>query len=82
MHQRSIKKLGIASGAEAMYWVSKEPGSIDSFEFVGARGNSRSFGGWMNYMNFVRSPDGTPFLFGRGRAWSWALPTARAWSCR
>ncbi len=69
----SWKKLGIASGAEVMYWVSKEPGSIDSFEFVGARGNPRSFGGWMNYMNFVRSPDGTPFLFGRGRAWSWAL---------
>ena len=24
-------------------------------------------------MNFVRAPDGTPFLFGRGRTWSWAI---------
>ena len=46
-----------------MYWVSEEPGSIDSFEFVGEKGNPRNFGGWMNYMQFARSPDGTPFSF-------------------
>ena len=73
----SWEKLGIASGetdsAEVMYWVSKEPNNIDSFAFIGDRGNPRSFGGWMNYMNFVRAPDGTPFLFGRGRTWSWAI---------
>ncbi|MFW6170915.1 MAG: hypothetical protein ACODAD_10535 [Planctomycetota bacterium] len=67
----SWKKLGIQPNV--MYWVSEEPGGIDSFEFVGGKGSPRSFGGWMNYMNFVRSPDGTPFLFGRGRAWSWAM---------
>ncbi|MFO7902887.1 MAG: LamG-like jellyroll fold domain-containing protein [Pirellulaceae bacterium] len=73
----SWKKLGIASEekdwAEVMYWVSEEPGSIDSFEFVGEEDNPRSFNGWINYMQFARSPDRTLFLFGRGRAWSWAM---------
>ncbi len=73
----SWEKLGVAAGeedsVEVMYWVSEEPGGIDTFEFVGERGNPRTFGGWINYMNFVRAPDGTPFLFGRGRTWSWAI---------
>lgn len=73
----SWKKLGIASNsssrADVMYWVSEKPGDIDSFEFVGEKGSPRSFGGWMNYMQFARSPGGTLFLFGRGHQWSWAL---------
>ena len=73
----SWKKLGMDSNSssqpEVMYWVSEKPGRIDSFEFVGDKGNPRSFGGWMNYMQFAASPDGTLFLFGRGQGWSWAL---------
>jgi len=84
----SWEKMGIAPGdgrPSAMYWVSTEPGNISSFEFVGQRGNPRSVPcGWMNYMNFARSPDGTLFLYGRDHIWTWGLyrydANARRWT--
>lgn len=73
----SWEKLGLASdgkiNANVMYWVSVQPANIDSFEFVGYYNDPRSIAGWMNYMNFVRSPGGTLFIYGRGRLWSWAM---------
>jgi hypothetical protein len=72
----SWEKLGIAQGdnrPQVMYWVSKTPGEIGSFEFAGQKGNPRSIVGWMNYMNFARDPEGRLFVYGRGRTWSWAL---------
>ena len=61
------------STPQVMYWVSKRPGEIDSFEFTGQKNNPRSVVGWMNYMNFARDPKGRLFVYGRGRMWSWAL---------
>ncbi len=55
----SWEKLGIASGeqesAEVMYWVSEEPYKIESFEFVGQRGNPRSFGSGIRGVSFDRT---------------------------
>jgi hypothetical protein len=71
----SWEKLGAEgdSAPQVMYWVSRTPGEIDSFEFTGQKNNSRSVVGWMNYMNFARDPEGRLFVYGRGRMWSWAL---------
>lgn len=72
----SWEKLGVSKGdstPQVMYWVSKTPGEIDSFEFMGQKNNPRSVVGWMNYMNFARDPKGRLFAYGRGRMWSWAL---------
>ena len=72
----SWEKLGVAEGdsrPQVMYWISKRPGKIDSFEFAGQKSNPRSVVGWMNYMNFARDPKGRLFVYGRGRMWSWAL---------
>jgi len=72
----SWEKLGVSEGdsrPQVMYWVSKTPGEIDSFEFTGQKNNPRSVVGWMNYMNFARDPKGRLFVYGRGRIWSWAL---------
>ena len=68
----SWEKFGISS-AEIMYWVSKEPGKIGSFEFVGQRDNPRRIRGWTEYPQFIRSPGGTLFLYGRGNQWTWTL---------
>jgi len=84
----SWEKMGIAPGdgrPGAMYWVSTDPGDISSFEFVGQRGSARGVPcGWMNYMNFARSPDGTLFLYGRDHIWTWGLyrydANARRWT--
>jgi len=70
--------LSRSKGNEAyptlMYWVSTAPNDIRSFEFVGQRGNSRRVPcGWMNYMQFTQSPDGTLLLYGRDHIWSWGL---------
>lgn len=82
----SWERLGIAEGEnrpQIMYWVSKEPGKISDFEFVGQQNNPRSISGWMNYMSFSRSRDGRLFLYGRGAMWSWAMlryeEDARRW---
>jgi len=72
----SWQKLGVSEGdarPQVMYWVSKTPGEIDSFDFTGQKNNPRSVVGWMNYMNFARDPKGRLFVYGRGRIWSWAL---------
>lgn len=85
----SWEKMGLSAEGDQrprmMYWVSKEPGNIESFEFVGQRGNPRGVPcGWMNYMNFARSPDGTLFLYGRDHIWTWGLyrydAEARRWT--
>lgn len=74
-----------------MYWVSTEPLSIDSFEFVGQRAHPRSVPvpkqniRGMNYMNFVRDNEGELYLYGRIRPsiQSWGFyrydPQARRW---
>jgi hypothetical protein len=50
-----------------MYWVSSEPESIDSFEFMGQRRNTRNvpvpFG--LNYINFIQDRNGELYLYGR-----------------
>ncbi len=72
----SWKKLAISEGTnrpQVMYWVSSAPGDIGSLVFTGQESNPRSVAGWMNYMNFARSPEGELFLYGRGRTWTWAL---------
>ncbi|MFI4912374.1 MAG: hypothetical protein ACIAQZ_11970 [Sedimentisphaeraceae bacterium JB056] len=50
-----------------MYWVSSEPQSIESFEFMGQRSNPRNvpvpFG--LNYMNFIQDRNGELYLYGR-----------------
>ena len=81
----SWEKMGIPAGPKIMYWVSKKPGDIASMEFVGARDNPRRVPcGWMNYMNFARSPAGVLFLYGRDHIWTWGLyrydAKARTWT--
>jgi len=85
----SWEKMGLSTDRgqrpRSMYWVSKEPGSITAFDFVGRRGDPRSVPcGWMNYMNFARSPGGTLFLYGRDHIWTWGLyrydADARRWT--
>ena len=58
---------GSDSFPNQMYWVSKEPGDIESFEFAGQRNNPRQIPapGYLNYMNFVQDRDGQLFLYGR-----------------
>ncbi|TVS20445.1 MAG: hypothetical protein EA424_03950 [Planctomycetaceae bacterium] len=83
----SWEKLGITAEARpsALYWVSRNPGDITSFEFAGQRDDPRAIPcGNMNYMNFARSPDGTLFLYGRDHTWTWGLyrydTAARRWT--
>lgn len=83
----SWEKLGISDKTlpSALYWVSRNPGDITSFEFAGQREDPRAIPcGNMNYMNFARSPDGTLFLYGRDQTWTWGLyrydSTASHWT--
>ncbi len=49
-----------------LYWVSRRPGDIGSFEFAGRRTDPRNIPApGMNYMNLVRDPDDVMFLYGR-----------------
>lgn len=49
-----------------LYWVSKEPGSIDAFEFVGGRHDPRHLPPpYWNYMNFVQDNQGELYVYGR-----------------
>ncbi len=69
----SWEKMGISreytddEHPSIMYWVSTEPESIDSFEFMGQRSNRRNvpvpFG--LNYMNFIQDRNGELYLYGR-----------------
>lgn len=64
------EKMGLAREGEAapttMYWVSKRPGDITEWDFVGHPDNPRNLpSGGMNYMNFVRDRDNHMFLYGR-----------------
>lgn len=66
----SWEKMGFGRSPETapatMYWVSKRPGDITEWEFVGARDNPRNLpSAGMNYMNFVRDADNHMFLYGR-----------------
>ena len=71
-----------------LYWVSKRPGDISAFEFVGHRNNPRNLAvPGLNYMNFVSDPGGVMFVYGRipvQGIWSWGLyrydAAARRWN--
>lgn len=55
-----------------MYWVSTQPESIDSFEFVGQRSSSRAIpADYLNYMNLLQSPKNETFLYGRADGYGW-----------
>jgi len=83
------EKMGLAGEAEQaprlMYWVSQRPGDITSLRFVGQRDHPQCVPCvWLNYMNFVSSPDGTLFVYGRDFVWTWGLyrydAAARRWT--
>ena len=82
------EKMGISqrdNRPAVMYWVSTEPGDVESLAFVGQPDNPRSIPcGWMNYMNFARSHAGDLLLYGRDHIWSWGLyrydAETRRWS--
>jgi len=55
-----------------MYWVSKRPGDINSFEFVGHKSNPRAIPtSYLNYMIFVQSPKNETYLYGRTDGFGW-----------
>jgi hypothetical protein len=59
-----------ASFPAQMYWVSKQPHSIDGFDFVGQRDNPRAIPAeYLNYMTFLQSPCRETFLYGRALAY-------------
>ena len=58
-----------------MYWVTKEPGNIDTFEFVGRTSDPRAVPAhYLNYMVFLQSPVNKTFLYGRSGGYS-------GWQC-
>lgn len=68
----SWERLGLsrdrndAGYPQQLYWVSKEPGSIDAFEFVGRRNDPRHLPpSYWNYMNFVQDNHGELYVYGR-----------------
>jgi CheY-like chemotaxis protein len=68
----SWERIGLSRDANSeafpqqLYWVSTEPGSIDSFEFVGLRNNPRHLPpSYWNYMNFIQDNEGELFVYGR-----------------
>ena len=55
-----------------MYWISREPESIDSFEFVGGRDDPRAIPiNYLNYMVFIKNFKGQNLLFGRIDHYGW-----------
>jgi hypothetical protein len=55
-----------------MYWISREPGNIQSFEFAGRRSDPRALpASYLNYMVFEQSPANEMFLYGRVDALGW-----------
>ena len=79
----SWEQMGVPRNQEdesfptVLYWVSKRPGDISDFEFVGQRNNPRNLAvPGLNYMNFASDPDGVMFVYGRipvQGIWSWGL---------
>jgi len=75
----SWEKLGLSRNREdenypnQIYFVSKRPGDISEFEFVGARNNPRQITspGYLNYMNWVQDNNGELFLYGRINVGGW-----------
>ena len=69
----SWERMGLSRDREAdgfptkMYWVSKAPGDIESFEFIGRQDNQRDLPDvrYLNYINFVQDNEGELFLYGR-----------------
>lgn len=69
----SWEKLGLSRKPNdpnfpvAMVWVSRKPMDIESFEFVGTRGNPLlpPAPTGLNYMNYVQDHDGNLFLYSR-----------------
>lgn len=57
---------------QQLYWVSKEPGRIDKFEFVGRRNDPRHLPpSYWNYMNFVQDNNGELYVYGRIEVSGW-----------
>ncbi len=57
---------------QQLYWVSKEPGRIDKFEFVGRRNDPRHLlPSYWNYMNFVQDNNGELYVYGRINVSGW-----------
>ncbi len=55
-----------------MYWVTKEPGNINTFEFVGRKSDPRVIpAGYLNYMVILQNNDHETFLYGRSEAYGW-----------
>jgi hypothetical protein len=74
----SWERMGVSRDPDSddfplqMYWVSREPGNIASFEFAGRRSDPRALpASYLNYMVFVQSPAGETFLYGRVDALGW-----------
>ena len=91
----SWEKMGLPRDRSAgnypnqLYWVSRKPGDITDFEFVGQKKNPRQISspGYLNYMNFVQDRQGILYLYGRisvGGWQSWGLyrydVDTRVWS--
>jgi hypothetical protein len=90
----SWEKLGISRDRNnddfplQMYWVSREPGNITTFEFVGRRRDPRAIpASYLNYMVLVQSPSGESYLYGRTDVsgfQSWGMyrydATAKRWT--
>jgi hypothetical protein len=80
----SWEKMGLSRDRSAgnfpnqLYWVSRKPGDITDFEFVGQKNNPRQITspGYLNYMNFVQDRQDILYLYGRisvGGWQSWGL---------
>jgi len=55
-----------------MYWVTKETGNIETFEFVGRKSDPRAIpASYLNYMVFLQSPANNTYLYGRAIACGW-----------
>ena len=55
-----------------MYWVTKEPGNIETFEFVGRKSDPRAIpAGYLNYMVFLQNSANKTYLYGRAGACGW-----------
>lgn len=50
-----------------LYWISREPGDINSMEFVGQRANPHNIPvpQGLNYINFLKDRNGELFIYGR-----------------
>lgn len=72
----SWEKLGLSKDNESqdfpaqMYWVSTEPGNINTLKFCGRRSDPRSIPvDYLNYMNFLQNDEKETILYGRSMAY-------------